>query len=117
MNYFGNIGGFELIQDTLSKREDKIRTKTEREGQEGRGHHYEPPSLTAICQLTMMVSMPFQLFHFDFVMGADGEEDEELEEDADAWMFFAPSAYPSNKVQDHARSYWKIDGNKLHESA
>ena len=36
---------------------------------------YEPPSLVAICQLTMMVSMPFQLFHYDFVMGTDGEEE------------------------------------------
>ena len=64
----------------------------------------------------MMVSMPFQLFHYDFVMGTDGEEDVEQEAEDEAWMFFSPSAYPSNTTKDHAHSYWKIDGNRLHES-
>ena len=60
--------------------------------------------------------MPFQLLHYDFIMGTDGEEEEELEEDPDAWMFFSPSSYPSKKTLNYAHNYWKIDGNRLHES-
>ena len=59
----------------------------------------------------MMVSMPFQLFHFDFVMGRDvdddddeseeassedlDDEDDMVEEDDAAWMFWSPSAITS----------------------
>ena len=68
---------------------------------------YVSPSLASVCQLTMMVSMPFQLLHYDFIMGTDGEEEEEPEND--------PSSYPSKKTLDYARSYWKIDGNRLHD--
>ena len=63
-----------------------------------------------------MISMPFQLFHYDFIMGTDGEEEEESEEDSDAWMFFSPSSYPSKKTQDFAHNYWKIDGNRMNDS-
>ena len=104
-----------MIQDVLSKRFQKIKTATEIENSES-AQEYNPPSLTAICQLTMMISMPFQLFHYDFIMGTDGEEEEEEEEDSDAWMFFSPSSYPSKKTKDYAHNYWKIDGNRLHDS-
>lgn len=63
----------------------------------------------------MMVSMPFQLLHYDFVLGTDGEVEEEVGEDDEAWMFFTPSSYPSEKTRNHANSYWKIDGNQLHK--
>ena len=29
INYFGNMGGFKLIQDVLSKRAQKIKSKSE----------------------------------------------------------------------------------------
>ena len=61
----------------------------------------------------MMVSMPFQLFHYDFVMGTDGEVEEETEENGEAWMFFAPATYPGKMTLEHAHSYWKIDGDRM----
>ena len=115
MNYFGNIGGFDLILNALSTRDAKLMSKGEKELAE-ENQSMQTPSLTSICMLTKMVSMPFQLFHHNFVMGVVGEEEDEIEEEEDAWMFFSPSSYPSKKVEAHARSYWKIDGDYLHEA-
>ena len=118
MNYFGNIGGFDLILNALSTRDAKLLSKGEKVAEENQS--MQTPSLTSICMLTKMVSMPFQLFHHNFVLGVVGEEEDEIgeeEEEKDAWMFFSPSSYPSKKTEAHARSYWKIDGDYIHEAS
>ena len=73
----------------------------------------------------MMVSMPFQLFHFNFIMGRDMDEEFDEPEAAtseddveeDAWMFWSPSAFPSKQNELNADSYWKQRGSNLHEAS